>query len=87
MSGLRAHASRVVRGTIGWVVRRPRVKRLARIVLDRVPALQTRLRAWVHRAPVAPPRRYHVPLDKHDLSTAVGAAFEELQRHVKGGKR
>jgi 3',5'-cyclic AMP phosphodiesterase CpdA len=63
------------------------VKRLVRFVLDHIPALQTRLHAWIHRATVAHPRRYYVPLDKHDLSPRMQAEYSELEQYVKARKR
>ena len=84
---MRAYVGRLMRGTVTSIVRHQRLKRLARFALDHIPALQTRLHAWHHRTVVAPPRRYHVPLDKHDLSPGMQAAFSELEKYVKARKR
>lgn len=86
MAPLLTHLGRIVRGSITCVVRYPRVKRLALTLLDRVPALQVKVHAWARHAEVAPPRRYHVPLDKDDLSPGMQAEFDELKRHTNTGK-
>jgi len=86
MGRLRPDLGRLVRGSIAHVVRYPRVKRLALILLDRVPALQVKVHAWARHAEVAPPRRYHVPLNKDDLSPDMQAAFDELKRHMNTEK-
>lgn len=87
MSRVRTQFAHLARRVVTSVVRRPRVKRLARFVLDHTPVLQTRLHAWVHRGVVAPPRRYHVPLDKDDLSPRMQSALNELEQYVKARKR
>jgi hypothetical protein len=86
MRPLRPQLGRLLRGGVAYIVRRPRVKYLARLILDHIPALQTQFHAWMHHAEVAPPRRYHVPLDKNDLSPDMQAVFDELNRYTKTTK-
>lgn len=62
------------------------VKRLARAVLRRMPALETRLDALIGRAAPLPPRRMHVPQDSQDLSPATRVFYEELKRHFENRK-
>lgn len=61
--------------------RHRQLRRLARVLLGRMPALERRVRAWVVRDAPLPPRRMHVPLDSNDLSPATQALYEELKRH------
>lgn len=62
-------------------VRHRQLRRLARVLLGRMPALERRVRAVVFRDAPLPPRRMHVPLDSNDLSPATQALYKELKRH------
>ena len=83
--GLRSILKRLVRGTAlplaRVAARNAAVKRLARGLLGRVPALERRLDTMIGRTPPLPPRRMHVPLASDDLSPAAQAAYQELKRH------
>jgi len=61
--------------------RHRQLRRLARVLLDRMPALERRVRAVLFRDAPLPPRRMHVPLDSDDLSPATQALYKELKRH------
>lgn len=62
------------------------LKRLARALLGRMPALRRRVHAILTRPEPLPPRRMHVPLDSNDLSPATQAAYDELKRRFKARK-
>lgn len=68
------------------VARRAVVKRLARFLLGRVPALERRIDALIGRAPPLPPRRMHVPQDSADLSPSTQMFYQELKRHFENRK-
>lgn len=73
---------------LGRPLRRlPRVKRLARALLDRFPALQTQVHRLLHRTDTLQPRRPHVPQDVNDLSPATQALYQELKHHFETRKR
>lgn len=62
------------------------LKRLARALLGRMPALRRRVHAHLTRPEPLPPRRMHVPLDSNDLSPETQAAYDELKRRFKERK-
>ena len=62
------------------------LKRLARALLGRMPALRRRVHAILTRPEPLPPRRMHVPLDSNDLSPATQAAYAELKRRFEARK-
>lgn len=68
------------------VARRPRLKRLARSLLGRIPALGKRINAMIGRTEPLPPRRMHVPQDSADLSPLTRAAYDELRRRFQARK-
>jgi hypothetical protein len=67
--------------------RHRQLRRLARVLLGRMPALERRVRALVFRSAPQPPRCMHFPLDSDDLSPATQALYEELKRHFDRRKR
>lgn len=68
------------------VARNAWVKRSARSLLGRVPALERRVDRLLGRAEPLPPRRMHVPQDSSDLSPLTRTAYEDVQRHFKSRK-
>lgn len=82
---MKAHAKRLLRPlrppllrAARAVLRRPRLRALAIVVLDGVPQLRTLLRRAMRGSHWQPPRRAHMPRNVADLSPATQAAYRDL---------
>ena len=62
------------------------VKRVARALLCRMPALERRVKMLLARPVPLPPRRMHVPLDSKDLSPTTRLLYQELKSHFETRK-
>lgn len=80
-SSLKRAARALVLPVARQAVRYRQLRRVARVLLGTMPALEQRLRALVVRDAPLPPRRMHVPLDSKDLSPETQALYEKLKRH------
>ncbi|UUZ52769.1 hypothetical protein LP419_26625 [Massilia sp. H-1] len=70
--------------TVGFLLRRPRLKRMALALLDRMPRVQARLYAVVRQPDTVAPRRRHVPQTAADLSPLAARHYQALEASVRG---
>lgn len=72
--------------TVGFLLRRPRLKRMALALLDRMPRVQARLYAVVRQPDTVAPRRRHVPQTAADLSPLAARHYQALKQALADGK-
>lgn len=92
MRKLRTHITRmaapIVRRLMSAALRQPRVKRAARIVLSRIPGLQSRLRsllysnAWAIQSGATPPE----PMIGNEAPARTARIFRELKQAQQARK-
>ena len=74
-------------GVLRGVLRRPRLKRAARAVLQHMPRLRARLQGWMHRAVLSPDAMARArPRPSGEMTPRSARMYRELQQALEARK-